>query len=117
MNEQLVSLDTARLAKEKGFNWDVFDYYYDGKLKRWSPSTRNANKFGVPFSAPQQSLLQKWLRNVHGWHIRISINLGDYYFDVESVMGTTYLKNQCEIGYKSYEEALEEGLLYSLKLL
>jgi hypothetical protein len=49
MNEQLISLNTARLAKEKGFNWDVFDYYYDGKLKRWSPSTRNANKFGVAF--------------------------------------------------------------------
>ena len=33
MEEKLVTFKTAKLAKEKGFNLEVYDYYYNKKLK------------------------------------------------------------------------------------
>tara|TARA_R110002012_G_C11328222_1_gene576686 strand:- start:196 stop:495 length:300 start_codon:yes stop_codon:yes gene_type:complete len=97
MKEQLISFETAKLAKEKGFNWPCLCYrqksavigdetilevmegekYYD-----WNSYPQ------VPFySMPTQSLLQKWLREVYNVHIQI------------------------------YEEALEKGLFEALKLI
>ena len=66
--------------------------------------------------APTQSLLQKWLREVH----KISIKIDDYY--TNSRVRFDY--NICELGsqednpvgiFETYEEALETGLYQALK--
>ena len=145
MNEQLVSFETAKLAKEKGFNIEVKCYYdlkkfgerpleFFGKLNandltKWNEELRE-NVHAEYVSAPTQSLLQKWLREKHNIHISI--------FRYENNAYTLYLyKNDCKrafpfnliessvksnninqvIKYNSYEEALEEGLLEALKLI
>jgi len=57
--------------------------------------------------------LQKWIREVHEIHINIDRSyergfyLYEYFID----------KNYQEFGFKTYEEALEEGLLTALNLL
>ena len=90
--EKLISLETARMAKEKGFDIPVIHYYtrinkYNRKnhisysegymTERLEESNWN-NGYGsyptsaeeVDCSAPTQSLLQKWLREEHN----ISVN-------------------------------------------
>ena len=96
MEEQLVSFETAKLAKEKGFNEACSHYYVHkygnsgylarkhGKLKKFTgrldPEDMKAYSYicRVGKSQPHmivastQSLLQKWLRGVH--NIDIVIN-------------------------------------------
>ena len=67
MKEELISFETAKLAKEKGYTQEWLDHYEyykeDGSLHNW--------KYDYP--APTQSLLQKWLREVHEIHIHIEV--------------------------------------------
>jgi len=102
MKEQLVTFETAKLAKEKGFDISTHSYYFeDNKFKensikgtngyygdeyefnlsefnenwndKWLTKKDGDRCFGCSkqqgyletFSAPTQSLLQKWLREVH----------------------------------------------------
>jgi hypothetical protein len=101
MKEQLILLETAKLAKEKGFN----------------PRELHLNNilYDANVAYCNQSLLQKWLREVHNIDVSISAALGEgYYF-------TLYLNKECiddsEIKYDTYEEALEVSLKEGLKLL
>jgi hypothetical protein len=111
MTEQLIQLDTARLAKEKGFDIRCDYFYNDGsgwKLQNDSLIRTGEDEF---LEAPTQSLLQKWLRDVHDTVIVIRRTGGDNYWH-------WYIQGVIEDGYAdTYEQALEEGLLCSLKLL
>ena len=116
MKEQLISFETAKLAKEKGFNiecsrsWIVSgsglihlnnDHIYYAKSKN--------------YKAPTQSLLQKWLREKHDIHIETEYKweYNHYVFHIGRVGKIVRgLK-----GFKTYEEALEKGLQEALKLI
>lgn len=73
MKERLISFETAKLAKEKGFNIKTEASYLDNenvfKPKRHSklyPTMTCINSVDEPFvSAPTESLFQKWLRDEH----------------------------------------------------
>jgi hypothetical protein len=123
MREQLISFETAKLAKELGFNWDVAYFF---KFKGFKKDTIKEDKTlilcdhnqGVSISRPTQSLLQKWIRET-------------YEIDVESrrlVMADGRKLYQCFVykpptvnlqkgRFSSYEEALEKGLQEALKLI
>jgi hypothetical protein len=73
MEEQLVSYETARLAKEKGFKESMNNCYdpecfeVNHVFKYWDEyfcSTENRRKRLL--NAPTQALLQRWFREVHG---------------------------------------------------
>lgn len=118
MKKQLIQLETAKLAKEKGFQELCFySYNKNGTLE--IPYGEN----GSTYSAPTQSLLQKWLRDVH--NIDIAVGVGDSgalwgytIFAVDeqksSYRGYPFVN---EIIYDTYEETLEAGLLEALKLI
>lgn len=93
MEEQLISFDVAKLAKEKGFDVPVFRYYHDackGKALHDNGSINAINLIGCDYnagdynkkfkriknlqfySAPSQNLLQKWLREVHKIHFGVN---------------------------------------------
>lgn len=87
MNEQLVSKETAILAKERGFNVEVRSYFdfkkfgdkpleFYGKLDANNLMVWNVElSKNIPadyVSAPTQGLLQKWLREKHNLYICIS---------------------------------------------
>ena len=134
MKEQLISFETAKLAKEKGFNEScVFAYFnledghkFNGKLDNFDhgqnrqiyPKGKNSEYDHTYVTAPTQSLLQKWLREKHN----ISIKIDDFVTNER----IRYDYNVCVLGsqednpkgvYRTYEEALEEGLLEALKLI
>ena len=88
MKEQLISLETAKLAKEKGFNLNSPAFYgcdnpSSGKesnqliLREWENWVNFGNEDSPQegtaiYSASTQSLLQKWLREVYKIHITIT---------------------------------------------
>lgn len=179
MKEQLISFETAKLAKEKGWipdylqvllkrsSYDVSRYYHGEKFVRfyqYTPSKQRwldkgettALEVLEPFEshvlietqmtstdciiqysykesdelpyydcydAPTQSLLQKWLREIHNIQIVVHpkehSSLGLVYvvdvFYNDQVFNITY--DGVYSAYKTYEEALEKGLQEALKLI
>ena len=120
MEEQLISFETAKLAKEKGLPQDNFYFEdYEARVPFYGLDNElnkgDEDRFGQCKSI-SQSLLQKWLREVHGIHIAIlpkmlPSNQVTYY----SFKGK--LKKNFENLYNTYEEALEISLQEALKLI
>jgi hypothetical protein len=99
MTEELIILETAKLAKEKGFTW----------FHALLPSLIFEDKYRTT-----QSLLQKWLREKHDIEIYVRSSVDLY----NKKYWTTFLPNGClENKNNTYEEALEFGLQKGLKLI
>lgn len=135
MKEELISFETAKLAKEKGFNeecyhvYNIFDngnildsaYDMTGYLLFSEEDLKYANDNGYNcIYAPTQSLLQKWLREVHKIHISVEMGLlysVDVVYEVivkrEANVEVEFINDE----YKTYEEALEVGLQEALNLI
>lgn len=118
MKEQLISFETAKLAKEEGFKEGSMSHYEeDGQIQHCRTSFTNGfmEDGETRFEAPTQSLLQKWLREVHNIHIAI----------LPKILPSNEIKYYCFKGkmkkdfedlYDTYEEALEIGLYRALEL-
>lgn len=128
MQEQLISFDTAKLAKNKKFSAETHYWYNENDSKPkggTAPGTFYSNHATRSdlYSAPTQSLLQKWLRDGFNFHIELSL-FNDSKFRVEiwkfkpsyrmHVVNIEYLSDKL---YDTYEEALEDGLFEALKLI
>lgn len=128
MKEQLVSFETAKLAKERGFKIkQSYGFYWEDRLTR--TGRRGLPPFGY---APTQSLLQKWLRSVYDIHIRVDYFLDEtdkIEWDYEiSIIGTDinekgeysplvpFSENHPVRKFKDYSQALEGGLQEGLQL-
>ena len=73
MKEQVVSLETAILAKEKGFNWRCEMMYCDGELMGTKISMHgNPNAYKDRYSAPTLYRLQQWLGDEYSIHDIVS---------------------------------------------
>jgi len=125
MEDQLITFETAKLAKKKGFNEACLECFIPkGTLynnNRENIKLTNKQLLISNCSAPTQSLLQKWLREEHRIFIWVQPWVGanygicsnDFYCQIylrNSLQGDTKLKN-------TYEEALEKGLIEALKLI
>jgi hypothetical protein len=123
MEEQLISVETAILAKEKGFDVPVLEYY-DGcdMLATQSENVfdvKNYNKSGGSTlrSAPSQGLLQRWLREVHDLRVSVvDINTGltDRFYFIFFLNGAR-VSQYSNPAFDTYENTLEAGLLEALK--
>lgn len=153
MKEELINYETAKLAKEKGFTvetkyryyncmaYEEMQYghgkYHDDELGyetieeklEWLRDSKPNRPVKEDFPAPTQSLLQKWLREVH----KIDIYVIGYGFGYYSQLNNVSPGNQEEVKYvdrrwnmppdykngeyKNYEEALERGLQEALKMI
>ena len=130
MEDQLISFETAKLAKEKGFDIPVEYGGFNSKMRltrqisMYKIQLTNWNKnhtiSGKPsFSVPTQSLLQKWLReehNIHCWLIPAEIDKA-YRCYIWSGIKLNLLESINTSSFKTYEEALEKGLQEALKLI
>jgi hypothetical protein len=148
MKEQLVSFETARLVKEKGFGIETEYKFYNEKETSYRNyadwDIREEGGYSIitvprktgqlkkdlhikfieeEFPAPTQSLLQKWLREVHGIYVE---SYHDYDPKDKSFQFYTnwgFYQGNPAGGYdeyndwKTYEEALEFGLKEGLKLI
>ena len=153
MEEQLISFETAKLAKEKGFNIGCKNKYVETlehalEMGRGGDCTfphiptrvltnSSYEKWDIVHcDAPTQSLLAKWLREVHNCFIDILPHRDgdsknkqwknkkdvfwtvevDYYgknFEIELTDDSDFTQHF----NKTYEEALEIGLYQALKLI
>ena len=120
ITEQYVSFETAKLAKEKGFNEPCRHYYLNG-AKEVNNETIMIYDLPYPynstdknyFAAPTQSLLARWLREKHKLFIEVTVDSIRLIREGDS---TKYYTNNKE-EFRSYEEAMEAGLQDALKLL
>ena len=94
MTEEFVTLETAKLLKDKGMFTDI--------------------EF-IP-----QSVAQKWLRDTKCLHIEIGYMYGDYWlYDILTIPTHDLigLSDRPIVRYNTYEEALEAGIKECLKLI
>ena len=128
MEDTLITFETAKLAKEKGFNifTDVCfantpnsdDKQYKKIKLHHSHSVGSVDSFGNILTlvayAPTQSLLAKWLREEHNIHLIAykNINIDGYDWCFITTDGITNINS-----YKTYEDAYEIGLQEALKYI
>lgn len=135
MKEELIKFETAKLAKEKGFNWKCVKAYqwleeYDLTrleegwdyqiVQKIGGNNYNWNVTNLHIAAPTQSLLQKWLRDEHGvvvypipesfdcWFVRVL---------APDIMSPFFEVDTDGIEEETYELVLEKGLIEGLKLI
>lgn len=147
MQEQIIGFELAKLAKEKGFNWPVINFYTPNvyltnaegyQTERLKSSNWNNGQGSYPTepedvecSAPTQSLLQKWLREKHNIHVEIELTdtTTEFYYQhtiVDSKNREYHDKDMTdqaksitnwELKFTTFEGALEDGLFKALKLI
>lgn len=118
MDEETILKETAKLAKEKGFD-KIVDWFFNENNKS---NTLYPNINGLKhsdgnnglLSAPTQSILQKWLREEHQillWVEPITNNRWEFGINYPNG-GFGDAKE-----YDTFEAALEIGLQEALKLI
>jgi hypothetical protein len=128
MKEQLISYETAVLAKEKGFDplpQGIYTKYYSKTdeyelliFKRSVTSVRNDD-----IKVVTQSLLQKWLREEYDILVSVFPVMKERYYCTISRILSLGLEPITRGPYDpkesnpTYEEALEKGLQEALKLI
>lgn len=120
IQEEFVTLETAKLLKEKGFDepCSISINIEDGR--KYMSNRTNSEVPKKVCTQPPQSIAQKWLREIKGLHIEISYLYGDYwYYDILTIPDHDLvgLSDRPLVHYKSYEEALEAGIQEALKLI
>jgi hypothetical protein len=137
MKDRLISFETAKLAKEKGFNrhysMNYKIYNREGKIEDKVidlPKTylkRPLYLGGLACFAPTQSLLQKWFREAHKMFANadISPGSGNYEWFIHNILDHDQeredfgplVRESDGHDYLTYEEALEAVLVEALKLI
>ena len=130
MEEKLIEFETAKLATEKGFNVNCLHFYTKPNSKMFGidehnrtytikNTTKKLYKCGEEaalniesvYLAPTQSLLQKWLREIH------KINVYCSPCEHDESLWYNNIASQTPVFTGTYEEALEIGLQEGLKLI
>lgn len=115
IEEQFVSLDTARMLKEAGFDVPCTSQYTENEFAWENLRKTDFNKNGYVFSRPTLALAARWLRETHA--IDIVIGVGDARFYYVRLYQRSYLVDMNTIFKPTYEEALEAGLREAIKLI
>ena len=120
MQEVLISFETAKLAQEKGFELDKYLSINNENPKNLN-SNYNPRDYQPWYFDLTQSLLQKWLREVHKIHLvvwwRDQEDMFYYEMGSKSVGMIIIQSGDGTKLYKTYEEALECGIYQALKLI
>lgn len=131
MTEEFVTLETAKLLKEKGFD-ETCEYCIlnqDDDVIGASRGciinekiVRHKNiKNAIPITSLYQA--QKWLRETKNMHVCIYRSASGYGYDISKADNGTHIINDLSDGpneaglWDTYEEALEVGIQEALKLV
>ena len=120
--EDYVSLEVAKLLKEKGFNEPVFSQYTNRESVWYCNEPENFNESVDCFSRPTLYEAAKWLREKHNIHIMIGVDDLDWWYQLYNCSEDGRMEDSNHIYgsvacKKSYEEALNDGILEALKLI
>ena len=135
LKDQLITLKTAQIAKEKGYNQNPYrtneaygPEYTDGTNVRLRSSSL-FNPDSNTCVAPTQTSLQTWLRKKHKYDVEAYSNASGYNwcinksFHKDWFSGGTHVKDSDMSGpnsgggWDTYEEALEQGLIEALLMI
>lgn len=121
ITEDYVSDETAKFLKEKGFQLPVKNYYslytedVKHNLQKKYGAKKNWNSFALTVSRPSQSLVMKWLREVHKLYMYTA------FAEMEEVWFSRIYnkdKHQKDLdNFNTYEEACEAAIKYCLENL
>ena len=117
IEEEYISFETAKLAKEKGLDilCDIGYYIDSGVVDYIRDDYKN-----MFYPRPTQSLLARWLREKHDISVAAYRTWAmDNSYNYEILVGTDFekmIREECECD-RTYEEAMEAGLQEALKLL
>lgn len=130
MKDESITFETAKAAKEKGFWVDSNKFQKGDAVGSWVNFTTHIgyakiresyfNDYPEHLIYCSQSLLQRWLREVHN----IDIEIKRSFSMIKSYHYYLYQDGNDENGVQQsvqpnrpYEEALEAGLLHALTLI
>ena len=122
IHEEICTYEVCKLAKEKGFPQDVFGtcemksacYLEDGRFYK----DGCIYPIEHAYTAPTQSLLQRWLREEKKIDIAIvPLFSGVYSYIVYNIHCRDNRVVNTNAGYATYELALEDALKYALENL
>ena len=125
IHEEICTYEVAKLAKEKGFDVQTFDWYdYTGNYnKGFIPHKLHECPRYKEYYAPTQGLLQRWLREEKALYIQITLWEKGWYYDIwafeyyeEEKEYSAKMLNQSS-DFVTYELALEDALKYALENL
>ena len=127
-SEELISFEVAKLAKEKGFSWNVnYCFTEEGELAGVKMGMGGNPNFFGSISAPTQAFLQKWLREEHKIFANADISpmSGNYEWFIHNILDhnivtenyAPLMKESDGHDYVTYEDAFEQGLLEALNLI
>ena len=127
MTEELVTLETAKLLREKGFNEPCMIAINIEDGRQYGTSRTNSELPIKVCSYPTQSVAQKWLREIRGVYVYVEPVIGKRWklsfcdFNVPTEE-SDWMENEINKGngykvYVTYEEALEAGIQEALKLI
>ena len=132
ITEDCVSFETAKLLKDKGFDWYESPFYSEQDRDEW----RQNNSYTVPneeynpdlpFDSETLTLVvphvsiqmaMKWLRKVHGLFIHIDVIREAYCWtaDIQDIKNDVAIYPVKE-EFSGYEEACEAAIKYCLEKL
>lgn len=126
--EEFITLETAKLAKQAGFDWKVYTRYFRDKFQEEDVcmNYNNLDWFGrLSYSATTQSVLQRWLREIKRMCVTIQPLFDKVNGQFNVVVGFTPFIHRMDgemiivslDSERTYESALEAGLQKCLTLL
>jgi len=120
MDDKLISLEVAKLAKEAGFDYCVDNHYSQedcvgDEFHTFMDDVKNSEIEHFEYSAPTQSLLQKWVREMHLIDVFVEpVGGGLYGFLINDKLDpVNWVRLQKQ--HKTYEDALDQGLKIALR--
>ena len=121
MYETYITNETAKLAKEKGFDVPTIGYFiecFDGwKFGLENPEDGEYNwNERAGRSAPTQAVLQTWIRIKYRIHIEIYCNASGWGYILTKLNGTTIKEIEDDVFFEEPEQALETGLILALNM-
>ena len=116
MTDDYVSLETARLLKEAGFDWKCEWFFTEKELLGYSSISENHNKIHEygGCSRPTLSLAAKWLRKENNIYVEVIRKFTCWKFSLINLNPVCIIKLTAG-SFNTYEEALEKGLKEALE--
>lgn len=125
LHDEICTYEVCKLAKEKGFDVDCEAFYYNDGFLQYAKFENWNGRYLNKFSAPTQSLLQRWLREEKGLCISVEayptlaiIGKVCFAWVIKSGSDGHFMESNDSLQtFSTYELALEDALKYAFENL